>query len=431
MARASFTTLPLELKARIVEMASDQEEIALALVNKELRELASKHQFEVLTSTQASKPIFAFRILRTFRHRVTEIVFLEDSTTTGVDTVFQCMDSLPSLRIIRLSHSDEESESIRLASLFGPIPGFQFDPKDDMRTYRVELIASIAPQIETLVLNGLPSSVCAAFIRHFPSLKTLGLINVTTLSKEEHVRDLASAIASLRRLNSLTIDLGDETDSDWWSDDALAPLERNPPPIQILQLTYFPLDVPIIRLTQIFSSSIKTLCLQLIYGTGAVEADLTSITPIRLPLLNNFILYNRSPFQSPEISRLLLSTSTLTSFSHALGRFDKPPTSPLLSVMASQPSLRRVEIGGTVQIFPIPAASTQASSTPHLSPFYLHAKLEYTERELHLLTSALGRTLAFGQVELERMIAEGDVKKAVGWVKTLKALENERLAWSD
>ncbi|KAL8291472.1 hypothetical protein RQP46_002450 [Phenoliferia psychrophenolica] len=66
MARASFNTLPLELKARVVEMTSDQEEkwservkdlderaghinglSSLALVNKELRTLAAKHQFAV------------------------------------------------------------------------------------------------------------------------------------------------------------------------------------------------------------------------------------------------------------------------------------------------------------------------------------------------------------------------------------------------
>ncbi|KAL8277067.1 hypothetical protein RQP46_010495 [Phenoliferia psychrophenolica] len=67
MARASFSTLPLELKARIVEMASYQEEVytdrvvneaepadhvdalsSLALVNKELRDLAAVHQFRVI-----------------------------------------------------------------------------------------------------------------------------------------------------------------------------------------------------------------------------------------------------------------------------------------------------------------------------------------------------------------------------------------------
>lgn len=66
MARATFSTLPLELKARVVEMTSDQEDIwadrvknpearvnhvnclsSLALVNKEFRDLAAAHQFRV------------------------------------------------------------------------------------------------------------------------------------------------------------------------------------------------------------------------------------------------------------------------------------------------------------------------------------------------------------------------------------------------
>ncbi|KAL8291453.1 hypothetical protein RQP46_002431 [Phenoliferia psychrophenolica] len=129
MARVSFTALPLELKARIVEMASDQEDAykerygeferctgygnmpgseghidclsSLALVNKELRELAAKHQFMVLTPKQASKPIFPFHILRTFPHRVIEIDFTEDRNTTGIDAIFQSMNQLPSLRTLR------------------------------------------------------------------------------------------------------------------------------------------------------------------------------------------------------------------------------------------------------------------------------------------------------------------------------------------
>lgn len=69
MPRESLSTLPLELKEKLVKMASDQEDAwlgrevgpagqeelakhvnglsSLALVNKEFRELAAKHQFKV------------------------------------------------------------------------------------------------------------------------------------------------------------------------------------------------------------------------------------------------------------------------------------------------------------------------------------------------------------------------------------------------
>ncbi|KAL8291553.1 hypothetical protein RQP46_002531 [Phenoliferia psychrophenolica] len=127
MACASFSTLPLELKARIVEMANDQEDAwwlrvkdtaedervghcidslnALALVNKELRQLAAKYQFKHLEADQAAPPIFRFTILPLYGHHIREITFYDDDSVEGCDNALSAMGQLPALDTIRLQRT--------------------------------------------------------------------------------------------------------------------------------------------------------------------------------------------------------------------------------------------------------------------------------------------------------------------------------------
>ena len=68
---------------------------------------------------------------------------------------------------------------------------------------------------------------------------------------------------------------------------------------------------------------------------------------------------------------------------------------------------------------------------PFLTPCHPEAKLIYTECEMGNREGVLGRTLSFRQNEPKRIVAEGNVTKAVGWVAKPKALEDERLACDD
>ncbi|KAL8291584.1 hypothetical protein RQP46_002562 [Phenoliferia psychrophenolica] len=113
MAHASFGTLPLELKARVVEMVADQEDAwrvrvkdikkrvghinclsALALGNKELRDLAAKHQFKTLSSGKASRPVFRFTILRQYGHHITRVK-LRGTKEGHLDDALAIMSQLP------------------------------------------------------------------------------------------------------------------------------------------------------------------------------------------------------------------------------------------------------------------------------------------------------------------------------------------------
>ncbi|KAL8291542.1 hypothetical protein RQP46_002520 [Phenoliferia psychrophenolica] len=118
IARASFMTLPLELNAKVVEMVSDQEDAwrdrvedpegrvghinclsSVALVNKELRGLAAKHQFDTLVSDKAWQPVFRFAILQRFGHHITRVSFVK-SDSTQFDNVLAIISQLSSLRAL-------------------------------------------------------------------------------------------------------------------------------------------------------------------------------------------------------------------------------------------------------------------------------------------------------------------------------------------
>ncbi|KAL8277066.1 hypothetical protein RQP46_010494 [Phenoliferia psychrophenolica] len=178
-----------------------------------------------------------------------------------------------------------------------------------------------------------------------------------------------------------------------------------------------------------------------------------------LPRLTDLHLSLEQLEDARDISRILLSASNLSHLTVAqAGSCNLDPAEPALNrILASQPALRRLRLGGKYRLAPFLQANSKRDfpsppslaayadlihsrdldpsvlDRPHLTPFNPKAQLDYTENEAAYLRQTLRRTLDFGQLELDRMAAEpdGGVAKAVGWVAKLKALEDERLAWKD
>ncbi|KAL8291436.1 hypothetical protein RQP46_002414 [Phenoliferia psychrophenolica] len=179
MARASFSTLPVELKARIVEMTSVQEDAwksrvkdpteraahinslsSLALVNEELRGLAAKHQFRVLLSRRASTPIFRYRILPRYGHHIVEITFAKTEQTEGIELAFSIMGQLPSLRGLVFTRNAARW-------LFGPGVKLSDDHLDSATSMRAEMVTFVAKEIDSLVLEGFKPSEAVALLGEF------------------------------------------------------------------------------------------------------------------------------------------------------------------------------------------------------------------------------------------------------------------------
>ncbi|KAL8291568.1 hypothetical protein RQP46_002546 [Phenoliferia psychrophenolica] len=461
MARASFTTLPLELKARIIEMASDQEDAynqrvqdlearvghinclsSLALVNRELRGLAAEHQFKTIAAGRAALPVFRFTILPLHGRHFTKIIFDNFFTAEGSDNVLSAMGQLPSLRALQFQRD-------AALELFGSFQSL--DISDEITAYRARLLALIAPKIDTLVLIGFDPREAGALIRRFPTLTTLAINDLGYQTDQDDIRELWDAVASARKLSNLTIHVEDSYGGLNWPSEALAPLEREPPPIKTLQLLGIPFTLSTFQLVGIFASTLTRLSLDL--DEPDDEPDLASIIPIHLPYLTSLALFIDHP-RFVEVTRILPSFPTLRHFFLLFFKTGVDPTDPsLLSFLAANPTLRDIRYEAFDRSYPkptdiniIPTASSLAAyadvihsrgldpailDQPYLTPFHAEADLDYTENEAGYLEDALERTLDFGKNELKRMRAEGNVAKAVGWVEKLRPLEQERLAWKD
>ncbi|KAL8287503.1 hypothetical protein RQP46_003361 [Phenoliferia psychrophenolica] len=459
MTRASLATLPVELKAKIVRMASLQEFAlrkrldpeervehidclsSLALVNKEFRALAAKEQFKSLSSRRASLAIFRYRILPRYGHHVTTLYFRDEDIQKDPDLALTFMGQLPALRALSF-------DKLVATKLFGTGVTLRDDLGDEA-SCRAETLRAVSHNIETLLLSNFKPIETVALIRQFPHLVTLALFNLGDGNLEDQ-QELLSAIASAHRLDSLSVTSAGDF-SGW--PEALAPLERDPPPIRTLQLlSVRQFGNELSQFIGMFASTVRTLTLRV--GSLGPDDDHAPITPIQLPNLTRLnLVIKKSRFQ--DVATFVVP-STLSSFSLVLIDAHIDPTEPTLqSFLTSQNTLQHVALGSVQAEYPyessfitgdlLPPSFLSAYADfvrardldpsllnrPHLTPFHPGADLNYTVNEGEYLEHALGRTLDFGKLELRRMIAEGNVAGAVEWVEMLRPLENKRLAWMD
>ncbi|KAL8277094.1 hypothetical protein RQP46_010522 [Phenoliferia psychrophenolica] len=467
MARASFNTLPLELKAKVVEMTSDQEDAfrarvidpadrvehvnslsALALGNKELRQLAARHQFKVFLAHRSSMPIFRFVIFPRYGHHITEIMFnkTDKAGQEAADYTISIMGQLPALRALRFEHK-------AAMDLFGPAVTLGRDLKDLNASYRAEAISFVGPRISSLVLDHFPPSQVVALVRACPNLRLLGLLDLRNPATDQEYDEMAEAMATLRHLSSLSVSLGAASNKRWPME-AFKSLERNPPPIRCLQLFRFPFDNHTIHFISNFAPTVRILSV-MVLGT---PLDLAAIPPVQLPLLTQLRISTPLQDQLPTLTRLFhpISFPTLTHFASVHQTAVDLADPALLSFVSSQPALRHLSLHGFTAVLPFnqikpradvltPPSSLTAYADlvrsrgldssvldrPHLTAYHPKAELSSTESSVPFITQTLHRTLDFGKIELDRMAAEGNVVRAVAWISKLKALEDERLAWKD
>ncbi|KAL8287477.1 hypothetical protein RQP46_003335 [Phenoliferia psychrophenolica] len=413
---------------------------SLALVNKEFRVLAAKEQFKVLSSSRASLPIFRYRILPRFGHHITDVRFMKSDAKSDMDTAFTAMGQLPALCTLRF-------DKTAATELFGAGVTLRDDLVNEPANLRAEMLASIALRISTLVLQKFKPIEAVALIRRCgSSLRTLALVDLGPGNLEDQ-KALVGAIASARKLDSLSVSGADFTG---WPQ-ALAPLERDPPPIKKLQLFKCQLGGELHYFISLFASTVKILFLHALRG-GLPAASVT-----RLPHLTHLSLCVDEEQLRNAIQ--MVTPSTLSHFSLVLYDADFDLTDAagavLLPFLTSQATLQRIELNGAQSEYPITTAAVGNLKTPpsvlaayadlldargldpsvlarpHLTPFDPKADLNYTENEAGYLENALGRTLDFGKLELRRMIAEGNIAGAVEWVELLKPIEAKRLAWMD
>ncbi|KAK4698545.1 hypothetical protein P7C70_g7727, partial [Phenoliferia sp. Uapishka_3] len=463
--RACLSTLPVEVKAKIVEMAYLQERgleeragkaslvghisslSSLALTNREFRGLAAKHQFKVLLSSQrVEHTTFRFFILPDHSHRITHVVL------SGVDGILSqtvsILAQLPALRGLQFNLDTAEY-------LFGPLDGsLEFTALDEesIKTYHLCALKRVAPRIHFLSLKYFTSTSAATLIPCFPNLRTLSIDEVSTTPGDD-LHQLSDALVSLRFLTHLGI----ETDSPiHLSQTFLATLRAHPPPIRCLQIYFGSLSQPLLELISIFGPTLVTLDIRMLTGEGDPKAIPTN-TRLILPFLSNLILGEYGDRTTQVFS--LFAGTKLRQLAYcgnqSTPQFDQPD---IMEFVASQTNLETLRLGCTPRLeffgatslsaetydLPSPTSLAAYSDLVHsrdldtsvfdedfLSPFHPKAKLGYTRDKMSFVSRTLFRTLEFGKNEVERMVAEGNIAKAVGWFGILNGLENERAAWRD
>ncbi|KAK4698869.1 hypothetical protein P7C70_g7400, partial [Phenoliferia sp. Uapishka_3] len=469
--RACFSTLPLELKGKIVEMAFYQSmrfehRIAqagktdrgpgyinsvssLALVNRELRGVAAKYQFEELSSSRVQSLPFRFLVLPNHSHHITHVI-LEGRDETVLSQTMSLLPQLSALCGLSFTHDSAEI-------LFGPlvVGTFVYRPLEDENptTYHLGILRSVAPKITALWLKRFPSAAAATLVRCFTNLAQYNAYEASE-EQDTDLETLLDALVSLTSLTHLAIDAATLADTT-----SLDTLRANPPPVRFLQLYYRGVSQVLVDLIFIFGATLETLDLRAPHSSPSSSGTLSAS---HLPHLTTLILSEKvsDDFDPPTPQLLaLLSNTNLISFYYRGVDFSKSviPTH-VLKFVATQKSLRHLQLGSSRppdfwgvtymaprnrRLLPPPSLlmysdlvksrdfETSVLEEYDVSPYHPEAELEYTEKELDYLTDALVRTLDFGRNEVGRMVSEGNVAKAVAWVEVLRDLEVERLAWRD
>ncbi|KAL8287560.1 hypothetical protein RQP46_003418 [Phenoliferia psychrophenolica] len=229
--RASLTTLPTEIKAKIVEMAYLQQEAwkerdpegfraavkddhsrwhPLSLVSKEFRELSAVHIFKVLNSWQTIDPTFRSLIYWKHRDRISRARLDISSDQRSLEDTFEViLPGLPNLRSLNITYEAS-------VELFGDVPGGEIPT--ETHKLRLASFGSFGSQLTQLELD------CFKYLAY----NFLNDVDTT---------DLLEALFSLTNLDTLTLisahhaGFPQEWTRDWW--DAR---QWTPPPVKHLSL---------------------------------------------------------------------------------------------------------------------------------------------------------------------------------------------------
>ncbi|KAK4698239.1 hypothetical protein P7C70_g8042, partial [Phenoliferia sp. Uapishka_3] len=483
--RACFTALPLELKGSIIDMVSQSEEnwrsrtndwrdedksghinalSAVALVNKELRELAARQQFRVVPSHRTMSKSFRSYILPQYAHCVEEVNMHESvlendpdndpDMTAHINTLF-ILHQLPALRVLTLSAHVAE----KLFRTFNDDPELDTSllDYDDSFGYHRDVLKRAGPRIEVLLLDFLSPSQAATIVPlYFPNLKRLSFTNLRCINEKKELEELEDMLGTLPFLTHLVIDAAQAGSAlDGWRPDSMDVQRVHLPSIQYLSLCYFFLNAALLHFIEGFGATVETLWLSVLFDTPPHPP----LRHLHLPSLRKLHLRQYKETSEAAFDPFLpFETATLSELSH-IGSFDPPLLDQYVTpFLERQAGLQVIRLGTMVSpILPGPgrdwhekfsgatpsclanfttflrarALGTAVSDQPLFSPFGDGANLSYTDATMCHLSEALARALNFGQNEVNRMLAEGNVTKAIDWVEKLKPLELERLAWKD
>ncbi|KAL8287557.1 hypothetical protein RQP46_003415 [Phenoliferia psychrophenolica] len=426
--RASLTTLPTEIKAKIVAMAYLQQEAwkerdpktfkaafetddaetrsrwhPLSLVNKEFRELYIPHIFRAIAVVHLD-------------HRPT------DAKDPALERAFDLLSLLPGLRELHISFDAADY-------LFGDFSDDDDSPpKKEQHRLRLANLASFGRRLERLDLEYLRVATTVALLHASPWLRSLKML-IYGLD-ENDFRCLMDAMASLQNLVDLEI----------FSEDPLPltaicdPRHWTPPPIKFLHIGIGCQDISI-QFARLFAGTLESLRT---WWARHEEGPWTPVgPPLQLPHLRHLTIID-DVLEAEAESQILdvFKESPLLSISYAT-RHGNPihSNTALETFLDRQPNLRRINIGARGVADPDGYISRFRMSPSDLTAYAnlvrsrgLEADFEDAEHNPFAPKRPIEKhNIEYGKEE----IAEEDVAKAARWIGVLGALEGERTLWKD
>ncbi|KAL8283418.1 hypothetical protein RQP46_005828 [Phenoliferia psychrophenolica] len=278
--RACFSSLPVELKANILERVASQEETwklrisdldvderarekkahvdglqAASLVCKEWNSLANAFIFELLTLKGIQAPLFRHGILGSHGHQITKVQLLqpddgdddgdeddEDSqyskSTNILDYALSILSLLPNLRSLKIN-------DIATYHLFGT--DLDLDTRsNDLKGMRSTTLTQVAARVDDLHLVRFSPSEARRVLELWPQIRRLRLGELTVVEEDADKNDISKAITGLSRLEHLDIQLVGDSSVPVisWTPEVLTALRSSPPPLTFLRLRRMDLPAP-------------------------------------------------------------------------------------------------------------------------------------------------------------------------------------------
>ncbi|KAL8283385.1 hypothetical protein RQP46_005795 [Phenoliferia psychrophenolica] len=450
MPRASFSSLPAELKANVLEHVARQEKRwkarvgfmssqqaqeekaahvdalrAASLVSKEWCALAAPFIFHKLHFKAAHLPLFRFSLLHKHGHRFVEADLHWDDdadkdddatkeTTSALEYTLSILPLLPNLRALTLN----DDAAYRLW-------GFALDidaGRDDEKGMRSVALGLVAQRVDALTL-----------ITFRPVENDEGIV--------DSLDPIAHCIAPMSSLTDLRIDCVVQRPLlvTGLSQDALAALRSDPPPLQNLTFECLELYQPELDFISAFTSSLTTLTLRY---HNFDDLAVTTPAPLNLPFLRSLIvIVGNSEDQPllPSLSKTLPAffSSPVTSLeiNDASGNIDFGTDSPITLLARNFPNLRHLDLHpvyapevSLVAAFCAGRGLPPPSKTPFGGPAFTSG---ITDKESDVLCDGLEGVLDWGKLEVGRLRAGGRVADSVGLLESLRPLDAHRRRWMD
>ncbi|KAL8279528.1 hypothetical protein RQP46_008090 [Phenoliferia psychrophenolica] len=255
--RPTLSTLPLEIKARITELASLQDArfkerwipgapgealvkalrnewsgrslVALAQTCRVFNELAAKHLFHTLHYTKFDSAYFSLRILPRHANHIRTVAFdRTEPSPSSIDTLRRLLGVLPSLpsltklrldaRVLRALIADPGSDSLE---------GVLEHSVDDYDAAAcADVLRHALGRLESVELVGFPTADSMLPILELcPKIQSIGISDLDQATASVGSEALGRHLACLPALRSLSINARDLVLSEWVTQEWTCPIE--------------------------------------------------------------------------------------------------------------------------------------------------------------------------------------------------------------